>query len=309
MSFIKTGKTSVIITTYNDAKFLERSIPSVLNQTLKPLEIIIIDDGSQNNDAEKIFKTFSLDSDITMLYEKKKNGGPSSARNVGIKLAKGEFILFLDADDELLKNSLEWREEILESLDQNYASIYCSKIKLIDNKRKIKEKIYETDGKLDVCLVGRDNGIPGQITHHLFRSDIVNEVNGYNESLKFNEDFEFLLRIAKKRLFFGVNRVGFIQHMRNDSWSKSDPYYAYNGVENFLNIASNKKLLPQIEIKLRRKENRLSLAKKVILFQRTKSKEVIPYIDEAFDIIKPQNIKEHALFYLNKILKKLCLDK
>jgi len=305
MSFIKTGKTSVIITTYNDAKFLERSIPSVLNQTLMPLEIIIIDDGSHNNDAEKIFKTFSLDSDITMLFEKKKNGGPSSARNVGIKLAKGEFILFLDADDELLKNSLEWREEILESLDQNYASIYCSKIKLIDNKRKIKEKILETDGKLNVCLVGRDNGIPGQITHHLFRRDIVNEVNGYNESLKFNEDFEFLLRIAKKGLFFGVNRVGFIQHMRDDSWSNSDPYHAYNGVENFLNLASNKKLLPQIEIKLRRKENRLSLAKKVILFQRTKLKEVIPYIDEAFDIIKPQNIKEHTLFYLNKILKKL----
>ena len=305
MSFIKTGKTSVIITTYNDAKFLERSIPSVLNQTLMPLEIIIIDDGSYNNDAEKIFKTFSLDSDITMLFEKKKNGGPSSARNVGIKLAKGEFILFLDADDELLKNSLEWREEILESLDQNYASIYCSKIKLIDNKRKIKEKILETDGKLNVCLVGRDNGIPGQITHHLFRRDIVNEVNGYNESLKFNEDFEFLLRIAKKGLFFGVNRVGFIQHMRDDSWSNSDPYHAYNGVENFLNLASNKKLLPQIEIKLRRKENRLSLAKKVILFQRTKLKEVIPYIDEAFDIIKPQNIKEHTLFYLNKILKKL----
>ena len=60
MSLIKTSKTSVIITTYNDAKFLERSIPSVLNQTLKPLEIIIIDDGSHNNDAEKIFKIFGF---------------------------------------------------------------------------------------------------------------------------------------------------------------------------------------------------------------------------------------------------------
>ena len=90
--------------------------------------------------------------------------------------------------------------------------------------------------------------------------------------------------------------------MRADSWSKSDPYYAYNGVEDFLNLALNKELLPQNEIKQRRKENRLSLAK-VILFQRTKFKEAIPYIDEAFDIIKPQNIKEYTLFYLNKILK------
>lgn len=300
----KIPKTSVIITTFNDAEYLKRSIPSVINQTSKPKEIIIIDDGSSDNQAKEIVDSFHNHTDISIILKKKKNGGPSSARNVGIKLAKGEFILFLDADDELLKNSLEWREEILESLDQNYASIYCSKIKLIDNKRKIKEKIFETDGKLNVRLIGRNNGIPGQITHHLFRRDIVNEVNGYNESLKFNEDFEFLLRIAKKGLFFGVNRIGFIQHMRGDSWSKSDPYYAYNGVEDFLNLASNKELLPQNEIKQRRKENRLSLAK-VILFQRTKFKEAIPYIDEAFDIIKPQNIKEYTLFYLNKILKKL----
>ena len=300
----KIPKTSVVITTFNDAEYLKRSIPSVINQTSKPKEIIIIDDGSSDNQAKEIVDSFHNHTDIPIILNKKKNGGPSSARNVGIKLAKGEFILFLDADDELLKNSLEWREEILESLDQNYASIYCSKIKLIDNKRKIKEKIFETDGKLNVRLIGRNNGIPGQITHHLFRRDKVNEVNGYNESLKFNEDFEFLLRIAKKGLFFGVNRVGFIQHMREDSWSKSDPYYAYNGVEDFLNLASNKELLPQIEIKQRRKENRLSLAK-VILFQRTKSKEAVQYIDEAFDIIKPQNIKEYTLFYFNKILKKL----
>ncbi len=300
----KIPKTSVIITTFNDAEYLKRSIPSVINQTSKPKEIIIIDDGSSDNQAKEIVDSFHNHTDISIILKKKKNGGPSSARNVGIKLAKGEFILFLDADDELLKNSLEWREEILDSLDQNYASIYCSKIKLIDNKRKIKEKIFETDGKLNVRLIGRNNGIPGQITHHLFRRDIVNEVNGYNESLKFNEDFEFLLRIAKKGLFFGVNRIGFIQHMRADSWSKSDPYYAYNGVEDFLNLALNKELLPQNEIKQRRKENRLSLAK-VILFQITKFKEAIPYIDEAFDIIKPQNIKEYTLFYLNKILKKL----
>ena len=300
----KIPKTSVVITTFNDAEYLKRSIPSVINQTSKPKEIIIIDDGSSDNQAKEIVDSFHNHTDIPIILNKKKNGGPSSARNVGIKLAKGEFILFLDADDELLKNSLKWREELLESLDQNYASIYCSKIKLIDNKRKIKEKIFETDGKLNVRLIGRNNGIPGQITHHLFRRDKVNEVNGYNESLKFNEDFEFLLRIAKKGLFFGVNRVGFIQHMREDSWSKLDPYYAYNGVEDFLNLASNKELLPQIEIKQRRKENRLSLAK-VILFQRTKFKEAIPYIDEAFDIMKPQNIKEYTLFYLNKILKKL----
>ena len=74
--------------------FLKRSIPSVLNQALKPLEIIVIDDGSDNNDAEKIVNAFSLHSDISILYKKKKNGGPSSARNKGISLAKGGIDTF-----------------------------------------------------------------------------------------------------------------------------------------------------------------------------------------------------------------------
>ena len=279
-------------------------MPSVINQSLKPFEIIIIDDGSNSDEAELIINSFQVSTDISIVYKKKKNGGPSSARNVGIKLANGEFILFIDADDELLPNSIEWRQEIFESLGKDYASIYCSKIEYFKNKSKAEEQVFETNGWLNVCLVGRgNNGIPGQITNHLFRKDVLIEVSGYNESLKFNEDFELILRIAKSWMFFGVNRVGFIQHIREDSWSKTDPHVSYAGVEDFLETALSQELLPLIEIKHRRKENRLSLVKS-ILIQRTKWKAATPYIDEAFDIIRPQNIKEFMLFILNKILKK-----
>ena len=221
----------------------------------------------------------------------------------GIKLANGEFILFIDADDELLKNSIEWRQEIFESLGKDYASIYCSKIEYFKNKSKAEEQVLETNGRLNVSLVGRgNNGIPGQITNHLFRKDVLIEVNGYNESLKFNEDFELILRIAKTWLFFGVNRAGFIQHIREDSWSNSDPYIAYAGVEAFLQTSLDEKLLPVIEINKRSKENRLSLVKK-LLYQKYKWSEVSPYIDEAFVIAAPLNLKEYVLFFLNKIIK------
>ena len=306
MSYIKTNKknkTSVIITTYNDAEYLKRSLPSVINQSLRPFEIIIIDDGSDSDEAELIINSFQGTTDIPIVYKKKKNGGPSSARNVGIKLANGEFILFVDADDELLKNSIEWRQEILESLGKDYASIYCSKIEYFKNKLKAKEQVFETNGWLNVSLVGRgNNGIPGQITNHLFRKDVLIEVNGYNESLKFNEDFELILRIAKSWLFFGVNTVGFIQHIREDSWSNSDPYIAYAGVESFLQTSLDEKLLPVIEINKRSKENRLSMVKK-LLYQKHKWSEVSPYIDEAFGIAAPLNVKEYILFFLNRIIK------
>ena len=194
----------------------------------------------------------------------------------------------------------------MESLGKDYASIFCSRIECLENKSNLTIEVPETDGKLDICLVGRKNGIPGQITNHLFRKDILIEVKGYNELLKFNEDFELILRIAKKWMFRGVNKVGFIQHIRKDSWSKSDPYIAYNGVEEFLETALNKKLLPLIEINHRRKENRLSLVKK-LLVQRVKWSEITPHIDEAFDIMRPQNIKEYMLFILNKFMKILII--
>ncbi len=276
----------------------------MLNQTLKPLEVIVIDDGSENNEAEIITNNFISQTEIPITYKKKKNGGPSSARNLGISLAKGEFILFIDSDDELLSNSLEWREEILDSIDKDYASIFCSRVECIEKKSNITLDVPEIDGKLDVCLVGRKNGIPGQITNYLFRKDILTAVEGYNESLKFNEDFDLILRIAKIKMFRGINRVGFIQHIRENSWSKSDPYVTFNGVEEFLDNAFDKKLLPINEIEQRRKDNRLTLVKK-LLVKRSKWKDAVPYINEAFDIIKPVNFKEFILFLLNKILKRL----
>lgn len=85
---------SVIITTYNREKFLNKAIESVFNQTYKNIEILVVDDGSINKYAEPICKQFS-----NCTYWYKANGGISSARNFGIAKAKGEFIAFLDDDD------------------------------------------------------------------------------------------------------------------------------------------------------------------------------------------------------------------
>ena len=179
---------------------------------------------------------------------------------------------------------------------------FCSRIECTRNKKRTIIEVPDFNGKLNACLVGRNKGIPGQITNHLFRKNILIEVNGYDELLKFNEDFELILRVAKKFMFYGVNKVGFIQHIREGSWSKSDPNIAFEGVELFLDTALDKKLLPFSEIEQRRKENRLSLVKK-LLTKRHKWNDVIPYINEAFDIIKPVNFKKFILFFLNKVLK------
>ena len=93
-------KISVIIPTYNRADLVQRAIKSVLNQTKKPNEIIVVDDGSTDN-TKQILKNYP----VKILYQK--NKGVSSARNIGIKNAKYEFIAFLDSDDEWIEEKLE----------------------------------------------------------------------------------------------------------------------------------------------------------------------------------------------------------
>ncbi len=87
---------SVILPTYNRGYIVERAIKSVLNQTYKNLELIIVDDGSTDN-TEEIVK--SIEDKRIIFLKHKKNKGASSARNTGIKNSKGEYISFIDSDD------------------------------------------------------------------------------------------------------------------------------------------------------------------------------------------------------------------
>lgn len=94
---------SVIIPTYNRAQLISRAIESVLSQTYEDFELIVVDDGSQDNTKEIIEKI----EDERLVYLYKNNGGQNSALNVGIKASKGEIISFLDSDDIWLPSKLE----------------------------------------------------------------------------------------------------------------------------------------------------------------------------------------------------------
>ncbi|HIK58844.1 MAG: glycosyltransferase family 2 protein [Verrucomicrobiales bacterium] len=105
---------SIIIPTYNSARYVTEAIESVLNQTYKNFEIIVIDDGSTDNTKEVLHPYLSA-GQIQYIYQK--NKGPGAARNTGIKVTKGAYIAFLDSDDSWTKDSLEKRFELIRSSD------------------------------------------------------------------------------------------------------------------------------------------------------------------------------------------------
>ena len=130
----KNPTVSVIIPTYNRAHLVDRAIQSVLNQTYKDFELIIVDDGSTDN-TEDIIKEFQKKDERIKYIRHEENRGGSAARNTGIKAAKGEYIAFLDSDDEWLPIKLG--RQISEFTNKSkIALVYTGRIIIEEGERE-----------------------------------------------------------------------------------------------------------------------------------------------------------------------------
>ena len=188
-------KISVIIPLYNKEKAIRNTINSVLKQTYTDFELFIIDDGSTDNSpeiAQKMAKT-----DHRIQYIQKENGGVSSARNYGLQQSKGEWIIFLDADDEMLSNNLETLLGLVQKYKTNIATAsfricqsttrHVAKSRL--NKEKVVKNFILASFKYQVTFP------PGAT---IFRRSIFKEKPPYNENLCRYEDCEFEINLFNK---------------------------------------------------------------------------------------------------------------
>lgn len=188
------SKISVIIPLYNKEGAIENTINSVLKQTYTDFELIIIDDGSTDNSpviAQKIAET-----DQRIHFIRKKNGGVSSARNYGLQQSKGEWIVFLDADDEMLSNNLETLLSLVQKYKTEIATasyiIYRSATKHIPKSRLNKEKVVKN---FILASFKYQVSFPPGAT--IFHRPILKE-KPYNENLCRYEDCEFEITLFAK---------------------------------------------------------------------------------------------------------------
>jgi glycosyltransferase involved in cell wall biosynthesis len=190
-------KISVIIPTLNRSTTIIRAIESILAQTFKNYEIIVIDDGSTDNTKELI-------SSYDLKYVFTENRGVSYARNLGVEMAKGEWIAFLDSDDEWLPTKLE--EQILYSNDKpDILLIHTDEIWIRDGVRVNPPKKYKKGGgdqfipNLKLCAIGPSTS--------MLKKDIFLELGGFRVDLPCCEDYDFWLK------FTSLYEVGFIDKL------------------------------------------------------------------------------------------------
>lgn len=233
------SKISVIIPAYNSEKHIEEAIESVINQTLKDIEIILVDDGSIDETLNICCKYSKLDKRIKVIHQK--NKGISAARNIGIDNATGEYIAFLDSDDTI---ELTMYEELYNCLNQygkekpDFIDCGINIINLYHNTKNTIIHNHPKNRKFDreylinevipqmVNIKNEPNkSIFPFIWNKLFKSSIINEYNiRFNEKLRQWEDKPFLVQFLQKANSVVFHEKSFYNYINRESLSLSKRY-------------------------------------------------------------------------------------
>jgi glycosyltransferase involved in cell wall biosynthesis len=191
---IKNPIVSVIIPTYNRAHLIVRAIRSVLNQTYQDFEIIVIDDGSTDN-TEEIIRGFK-DKKVKYIKKYKENKGSSIARNIGIKVARGKYIAFLDSDDEWLPEKLDKQIKVLQSESPEVGVVYSNLCYMDENGKSMnKLRNPKKEGYIYEDLFGKN--YVGTDSTLLIRKECFHRVGLFDDLLNTQQDWDMWIRIAK----------------------------------------------------------------------------------------------------------------
>ncbi|CAG7647754.1 glycosyltransferase [Paenibacillus allorhizosphaerae] len=183
---------SVIIPTYNRDQYVGRAIESVLKQTYKDFEVIVVDDGSTDNTAKVVQ---SYDTRVRYVYQK--NSGPSEARNTGIRFAKGQYVAFLDSDDVFLPNKLQRNKQYLDK-NPNCRFLYSWYYDRRDGKKRKIVRNVKAPSKLNkfrYYLYKRKFTI--RTSTAVIRRSCFDKVGLFNPNYRYSQDWDMWLRLAR----------------------------------------------------------------------------------------------------------------
>ena len=313
-------KVSIIIPAYNVNKYIERCIKSAMNQTLKNIEIIVVNDGSTDNTKTIIEKLAKEDTRIVLIH--KENAGVSSARNVGATVAKGEFIQYLDGDDWIEKTACQemYHYAIKNNLDTVVVDFYED-----DDKGNIQE--IETI-KSDKSIMNSKEFLTvlfqGEAHWNIWNLFYSRKLNiKQKENITYGEDLLATFKLILNSENIGILKKPYVHYIHNptsitnnkEALKINQLFEVYDLIEEEMKEKKIFKLFQkdleasktvQIGSFIFKKpyfhnKDYVFLAKKILIFFKTK-----PYIDNRLGLIQTLLIKI-AIFFPNMMNLKLMV--
>lgn len=207
---------SVIIPCYNCAGFINRCIDSALKQTYQDIEIILVNNNSTDGSLQLLLQYQSEFPGKIFVFEEHKKGAPA-ARNHGLHKAQGEWIQFLDADDELLPDKLQQQLNI--AIKAGADVVAGSSLLKYNIKNKITQIIRHADANVWRGLITSNLGITSS---NLWRKRALLDVHGWDETFSSSQEYDLLFRLLKNGAkVVADNSVKTIVHFSDNSISKS----------------------------------------------------------------------------------------
>ena len=206
---------SVIIPTYNRESTIIRAVESVLSQTYKNIEVIIVDDCSTDGTLKLLKDNYSTNQKVR-IYKLDKNSGACAARNKGIDVSQGKYIAFLDSDDVYYPKKIEWQMNVLE--DDKY-DLCATNYDRIDHNG--------TNGKITVKNLNGDNLLRELLFCNFITTGTLLGKKECFQDVKFDvslaryQDWDLVLRLCKKYNFYFLNKSSLLQEYQKSSITSS----------------------------------------------------------------------------------------
>lgn len=267
---------SVIIPTYNRKNSISGAIESVLNQSFKDWELIIVDDGSEDKTNELV-DNFLIDKRIKYIWQE--NSGVSAARNKGVSISRGKYLTFLDSDDQV---TVDWLQDFFKVIliDENVDLVQGGLVIISPiNKKTVSSPAKEN--KYNVP-------IPGTF---LLKKSLFEKIGMFDERLKYAENTELFIRLEQKKI------KSVIVETTNLIYTES----LSGGSKNFRNmIDSTKLILEKHDLYLSRKVKHLYEQIIGVIYLRFGNYPSASYhLWKAF-VLKPINLKTLLRFFISK---------
>ena len=214
---------SVIIPAYNAEQYINEAIESVLNQTHRALEIIVVDDGSTDGTSERVRQYGDR---VKLLRNERSGGSPGAARNIGIENSEGEYLCFLDADDVMLPRRIQLQAQFMSS-HPDVAVVFVDYRNFTGSHGPFPETHFQTCAGLTGRLAGADSlALPSEVATGLLlqenfggagtamvRRAALRHDRRFAGEFATSEDFHFFYQLARDHAVGAVNEVGLMRRL------------------------------------------------------------------------------------------------